>query len=70
MLTGELPFRGDTPVAVILQHIQADPPSIVDRVPYLPTAVESIINRALAKRPEERFMTAGAMAEELLRIKQ
>ena len=68
MLTGELPFRGDTPVAVILQHMQADPPSIIERLPYLPTAVESIINRALAKRPEERFMTAGAMAEELLAI--
>ena len=65
MLTGELPFRGDTPVAVILQHIQADPPSLIEKMPHLPADVNDIINRALAKRPEERFLTAGQMADEL-----
>ncbi|MCA9981744.1 MAG: serine/threonine protein kinase, partial [Anaerolineales bacterium] len=65
MLTGELPFRGDTPVAVILQHIQADPPSLIDKVPHLPYDVNAIINRALAKQPAERYLTAGQMADEL-----
>lgn len=65
MLTGELPFRGETPVAVILQHMQADPPSIVERLPHLPYGIDEIVNRAMAKQPEDRFLTAGAMARAL-----
>ncbi|MCB0037823.1 MAG: serine/threonine-protein kinase, partial [Anaerolineales bacterium] len=65
MLTGELPFRGDTPVAVILQHIEADPPSIVEKLPHLPAGVDEIITKAMAKKPAERYLTAGAMSQAL-----
>lgn len=65
MLTGELPFRGDTPVAVILQHIEAAPPSIVEKLPHVPAGVDEIITKAMAKKPEERYLTAGAMAQAL-----
>jgi tRNA A-37 threonylcarbamoyl transferase component Bud32 len=68
MLTGELPFRGDTPVAVILQHIQADPPTLSDKLPHLPYDLNEIINRALAKNPTARYSTAGEMAAALAMV--
>lgn len=63
MLTGELPFRGETPVAVILQHMEADPPSIVEKLPHLPLGVDKIVNKAMAKKPEDRYLTAGEMSQ-------
>jgi serine/threonine protein kinase len=65
MLTGQLPFTADTPVAVLLQHIQADPPPVTLVVPELPRALEWVLLQALAKRPEDRFSTAGKMAAAL-----
>jgi tRNA A-37 threonylcarbamoyl transferase component Bud32 len=62
MLTGQLPFTADTPVAVLFQHIQAEPPSVTLVVPELPRALEWVLLQALAKRPEDRFATAGKMA--------
>jgi len=62
MLTGERPFRGDTPIAVLLQHIDADPPSVISRVPSLPRSIDEIVNTAMAKDPTLRYKTAGAMA--------
>jgi serine/threonine-protein kinase len=68
MLTNELPFRGETPVAVIMQHLQADPPSVVERIPTLPYGIDDVLGQAMAKKPEERFLTAGAMAEALHKV--
>lgn len=66
MLTGQLPFTADTPVAVLLQHMQADPPSITLTVPDLPVALEPILTKALAKTPTDRYPTAGKLAEAVL----
>ncbi len=63
MLTGELPFTADTPVAVLLQHMQATPPSVLTKVPDLPIHFETILLKGLAKNPEERYATAGQLAE-------
>ena len=63
ILTGERPFRGDTPIAVLLQHIDADPPSVISRVPNLPRRVDDIVNTAMAKDPTLRYTTAGMMAD-------
>jgi tRNA A-37 threonylcarbamoyl transferase component Bud32 len=65
MLTGQLPFTADSPVAVLLQHIQADPPPATLVVPELPRALEWVLMQALAKRPQDRFTTAGKMAAAL-----
>lgn len=63
MVTGRIPFRAETPVAVVLKHIQAPlpPPRTVN--PSLPEAIERVVFKALAKSPEERFATAGQMVE-------
>jgi serine/threonine-protein kinase len=63
MLTGELPFRADTPVAVLLQHMQATPPSVLTKVPDLPVNFETVLLKGLAKDPADRFATAGQLAE-------
>jgi serine/threonine-protein kinase len=63
MLVGELPFTADTPVAVLLQHISAPPPPIHLRAPDLPPALDKVLDRALAKKPEERYPSGAALVE-------
>lgn len=63
MLTGELPFRGDSPISVALKHIQElpKPPGLIN--PDIPESVEKLIMKAIAKDPEDRFATADEMKE-------
>ncbi|MBE2223104.1 MAG: protein kinase, partial [Anaerolineae bacterium] len=68
MLTGELPFTADTPVAVLLQHMQATPPSVLMKVPDLPVNFETILLKGLAKEPSDRYATAGQLAGELTAV--
>lgn len=62
MLAGELPFTADTPVAVLLKHISDKPPSIHLRVPDLPAELDRVLERALAKKPRDRYANGAAMA--------
>lgn len=68
MLTGELPFTADTPVAVLLQHMQEPPPSVLVKVPDLPVGFEAVLRTGLAKNPAGRYATAGQMAEALTAV--
>ena len=63
LLTGELPFTADTPVAVVLKHISDVPPSVRLRAPDLPPAMDKVLKRALAKHPEERYPNGAALVE-------
>jgi serine/threonine-protein kinase len=65
MLTGQLPFKGDTPVGIALKHVNESPPhpSSVNR--EVPRAAGDIVLRALAKNPTERFASAGEFASAL-----
>ena len=67
LITGHLLFEADTPLSIALMHITQDPFPPSYYVPDLPRAVERVILKALAKEPELRFSTAGAMAEALRR---
>jgi tRNA A-37 threonylcarbamoyl transferase component Bud32 len=62
MLSGALPFTADTPVAVLLKHMSDVPPSIRMRVPDLPAALDQVLDRALAKKPEDRYPSGTDMA--------
>jgi serine/threonine protein kinase len=62
MLTGRVPFDADTPAALLHQHAYAPIPSPRDFNTDLPPACERVIERALAKDPEERYPTAAALA--------
>jgi serine/threonine protein kinase len=61
MVTGVPPFQGDTPVAVITQHINSLPPSPALLNPHIPPALVAVISQALAKDPNDRFPNATAM---------
>ncbi|MCS6889626.1 Stk1 family PASTA domain-containing Ser/Thr kinase [Chloroflexus sp.] len=70
MLTGRLPFTGDTPVAVAMKHISEPPPPPRRYNPQIPSALEAIILRALAKDPAQRQRSALELAEELRSYEQ
>jgi serine/threonine protein kinase len=61
MMVGEPPFSGDTPLTVVYKHASQLPPSPRAKRPDLPEEVEQVILKALAKKEEKRFQTAGAM---------
>jgi eukaryotic-like serine/threonine-protein kinase len=68
MLTGAVPFTGDTPVEIAMKHISAVPkPPSVSR-PDVPEDLDLVTVRALAKDPRERFQTAEEMDSELGRV--
>lgn len=65
MLTGQAPFSADTPVGILLKHMSQPVPRPRILMPSIIEPLERIVLRALAKRPEDRFETAGQMAEAL-----
>jgi eukaryotic-like serine/threonine-protein kinase len=66
-LAGRAPFEGDNPLAVALAHQQEAVPSLVARAPGVPPALEVAVERALAKRPEDRHGDAREMHAALKR---
>ena len=65
MLAGAQPFQATTPMAVVVKHITDPIPHILDANPGLPSGIEVIIEKALAKNPDQRFSTAGELAAAL-----
>jgi polar amino acid transport system substrate-binding protein len=62
MLTGHLPYQGDTPYNLLSAHIHQPIPKLHDFRPDLPEAMQSVIDKAIAKEPEDRYATAKEMA--------
>ncbi len=62
MLTGNVPYKGDSPVAIVYQHVKAPVPSARDTDPTIPERFDLVATTLMAKLPEERY----ASAEELL----
>jgi len=58
-LTGALPFKRPGTGALLLAHLSAPPPDACDLVPTLPRHVGTTIQRAMAKKPGDRFASAG-----------
>jgi serine/threonine-protein kinase len=65
LLTGSVPFSGETPVSIMLAHIQDPLPPARERNPGLPRDVDGVLQQALAKQPENRFATAAALVAAL-----
>ena len=65
MLTGRVPFQADTPAATLLCHVTKQMPPTRELRGELSAHVESVLKRALAKRPEERYPTAAAFVTAL-----
>lgn len=63
MLTGVLPFEGESPLAVILMHLYDSPPSIRAVDWKLPASLDEVIQCALAKKPDDRYSSAGELLQ-------
>ncbi|HET7087760.1 MAG TPA: protein kinase [Anaerolineae bacterium] len=61
-LAGCVPFDAETPLAVVLKHVTEPLPSARAHAPDLPESVERVLDTALAKKPGDRYATAGELA--------
>jgi len=65
MITGRVPFDGDSNVAIAVKHLQEKPPVASSIMPGIPAGLDAIINKAMQKSPEKRYPTMGMMVNEL-----
>ncbi len=65
MLTGEVPFSGETPVAVAMRHVRERVPDVQARRPEVSAATAAVVERATAVDLDERYPSAGAMVADL-----
>ncbi|HEV2915578.1 MAG TPA: serine/threonine-protein kinase [Pyrinomonadaceae bacterium] len=65
LLVGRVPFTGESPTAIMMKHLQEPAPSVLDERKDVPAAVGRVVSRAMAKRPEDRYQSAGALSEAL-----
>lgn len=63
LVTGRTPYKAETPMAVMIKHISDPLPPPTKFNPDLPEALEAVILKALAKNPEDRYPTAGALVK-------
>lgn len=68
MLTGTMPFKGETTIAIAMQHLQGDYIPVRQLRPELPAVIENIVNKAMAKDPAERYPTALALLKDILSL--
>ena len=67
MLTGRLPFNGDTTVAIAIKHIQEDLPSPAEFNENIPISVEKIVMKCCQKSPDRRYQSAAELITDLKR---
>lgn len=62
MLTGKVPFEGETAVSIALKHFQSEVPSVREFDPNIPQSLENIVLQATSKVPRDRFQSAEEMS--------
>ncbi|PSL42202.1 serine/threonine-protein kinase [Planomicrobium soli] len=65
LLTGKLPFSGESAVSIALKHLQTETPSLRAIVPNLPQSVENVVMKATAKKMQYRYQSADEMEADL-----
>ncbi|MCI1975336.1 MAG: Stk1 family PASTA domain-containing Ser/Thr kinase [Limosilactobacillus sp.] len=65
LLTGEVPFEGETAVSIALKHFKENIPSVRDFNKDIPQSLENVVIKATAKDPADRYQSAAAMAADL-----
>ncbi|HHT06957.1 MAG TPA: protein kinase [Clostridiales bacterium] len=65
MLTGHVPFEGETQVSVAMQHVQATAQPVRDYAPEVSESIEAVVKKAMEKVPENRYSSALLMAQAL-----
>jgi serine/threonine protein kinase len=67
VLTGQVPFPRDNDAATTYAHVMGSPPSVSERRPELPVALDEVIAAGMAKSPDDRPATAGTLVADMLR---
>ena len=65
MLSGAPPFDGPSAISIAMKHLQEQPRPLAEIAPATPQALISMVQKAMAKKPQERFATAQALLQEL-----
>lgn len=65
MLTGEAPFQADNPIALMRKHTSEYPPALQTVQPSLPIGLSSVIAKAMAKEPSQRYQSMGEMRNDI-----
>jgi serine/threonine-protein kinase len=65
MLTRRAPFEGDSAVAIALKHVSQPPPSVRQFRPEIPTELEAVVMKSLAKDPDQRYTEADSFLRDL-----
>ena len=65
MLTGRVPFNGETTVAIAIKHIQEEMPSPKEFIAEIPNSVEQIVLKCCQKSPDRRYQSMGELIEDL-----
>ena len=68
LLTGKLPFSGESAVAIALKHLQTETPSVRSIVPNIPQSLENVVMKATAKDPRNRYQTVEEMQQDLQNV--
>ena len=68
MLTGRVPFKADTPLAVLHQHVAVPPDPVTSFVGGLPPGVDDVLARALAKNPQHRYASCTELVSALAAV--
>ena len=62
LLSGNAPYQATTPARVMMMHILEPIPNIVEAMPNLPTSIQGVVDKAMAKEPDERYQSMADMA--------
>ncbi len=68
MLTGQLPYDAETPLAIILKHLNTPTPIARDINPNIPEELDRIVHKIISKEAQDRYQSAGALIEDLDRF--
>ena len=68
LLCGDTPFKGNTPVAIAMQHLKNSPPPLKEKNPALPDVLCRLVHRMMAKRRSLRYQSADEVLEDLKKL--
>lgn len=68
LITGKLPFSGESAVSIALKHLQTETPSLRETVPTLPQSLENVVLKATAKNIQHRYQSADEMEADLATV--
>ena len=68
VFTGSLPFEGDSPLAVVLKHVNDAPPLPHSKNPWIEPRIAAILMKCLEKDPGARFQSMGELYEALAKV--